>query len=106
MEQRIINDKQNVEKMAHDIIRFLKRRRLWNTDCGLIYNGFHVQSSGITEKDEDLKGVMRIWYEGKMARLMDEDQAFFKALDTIILKYGYYLEPFSYCDSNIYPLGL
>lgn len=97
-------DEKQIEMMANDIIKFLKKKKMWETDCGLIYNGLHVQHTGVTNKDEELNGVMRIWYEGPLVSKIDVDAKFFDEFDKIAEKYGCYLQPDSYCDLNVYEI--
>lgn len=102
-------EKEQIELMANEIIAFLKKKKMWETDTGLIYNGKHVQHSGVSEKHENLKGVMRMWFEGPLYRAInhgagDRNYSIYKGLTSIMERHGYYPEFDSLCDFNIYPI--
>lgn len=97
-----------IENMAIEIKDFLKEKEMWQTDVGLIYNGKHVGHRGTEEREEDLKGVMRIWFEGPLNHALnygtnDKDRTIYKGLDSIMNKYGCYFEFDSCSDANVYP---
>lgn len=100
---------ENIELMANEIIAFLKKKKMWETDTGLIFNGKHVDHSGIEERQEELKGVMRIWYEGPLNHALnygtgDKKFSIYNGLKKIMEKHGYYFEFDSNSDMNVYPL--
>lgn len=95
---------EKLEKMAKEIITFIKRKKMWDSNCGLIFNGKHITFEGEVPREENLAGVMRFWYEGPLARAIDGDAKTWKRLEQIMEKYGYYPVPYSYCDLNVYEL--
>lgn len=95
---------ETLELMANEVINFLKKKKLWDTNTGIIYNGKHVTGDRVEDREENLAGVMRIWYEGPLAKAIDRDTKVFNGIDKILNKYGYYLQPYSYVDSNVYAI--
>ena len=98
-----------LENMANEIIKFLKKKKMWETDTGLIYNGKHVDHNGETPREENLKGDMRMWFEGPLYRAInhgqgDRNYSIYHGLQNIMEKHGYYPEFYSACDFNIYPI--
>lgn len=97
------------DKMVQEIISHLKRRKLWETDVGVIYKGQSISHRGTFPTNEKTRGVARIWFEGRVYRMMnysegDTDFKLYKSLQEIMRKYGYYFEFQSACDINIYPI--
>jgi hypothetical protein len=105
----ITKNKKQIESMANEIIEYLKKKDMWETDCGIIYNGKHVSHRGETPEDENLKGVMRVWFEGPLNHALnygegDPKYTIYNNLLSIMEKYGYYFEFDSHCDFNVYPI--
>lgn len=100
-------NKREIEKMVKEIIAFLKMKNMWETDTGIIYNGKHVDHRGETPKEESLKGVARMWFEGPLYRALnygedDKEYTIYNGLQKIMEKYGCFPEFDTACDFNIY----
>lgn len=107
--EQVQYDPEVIENMAQEIIKFLKKKKMWETDCGLIYNGKHVTHTGTSPSDEKLRGVMRMWFEGPLNYALnhgdgDPKYTIYRGLENIMEKHRFYPEFYSNCDFNIYPL--
>lgn len=98
-----------VEKMVNEIVSYLKRRKLWETDCGIIYNGKHLTHKGVEPRQERLRGVARFWFEGTLYRMIyhgigDPKHTTYKRITEIMNKHGFYPEFGSATELNVYIL--
>lgn len=97
MEQKTVN-----EKIAKEMISFLKRRKLW-VDSAIYVNGTRIHSDGRVEENIDVTkylefcnpdGVSMI-FEGPLNRHINghiSGSNVYKKLDEIANKYGFYIE--------------
>lgn len=99
----------NAEKMVKELITYLKRRKLWETDCGIIFNGVSYSHWGNKPTTEITRGVARMWFEGVLYRMIyhgigDPEYKTYKRLTEIMNKHGFYPEFGSAVEFNIYPI--
>lgn len=98
------------EQMAEELIKFLKKNELWETDTGIYANGKYFSHKGTKLSDEKIKGAAFMWFEGPLNHainhgLHDPQYKIYNGLKTIMEKHGFYPAFGSNCDFNIYPLS-
>lgn len=98
MEQQDVN-----KKIANEMIKFLKRRKLW-VDSAIYVNGTRIHSDGRVEEGIDVTkyleycnpdGVSMI-FEGPLNHHMNgyiSGSNVYQKLDEIANKYGFYIQP-------------
>lgn len=98
------------EQMIADLIVFLKRKNMWQTDMGIVFNGRAISSYGEKVTPERPPGIARIWFEGAMYRAMnygidDPKYSIYRGIEATLKKYGYYFEFLTGTDIAIYPIN-
>lgn len=100
---------EKLELMVNEIITFLKKKELWETDTTIHVNGFRYHHEGIAPSNIELKGIAYMWFEGPLNwalnhGLNDPKYKVYNGLKAIMEKHGCYPEFGSHCDFNIYPI--